>query len=147
MPPVIRSMHRKHATTGSPGSNSTASCTLVVDAFKLVAPDVRTCTRTGYLHIHGPNQTPGTGRCATHSIVVEQANGTVSLRTPIAKQLGFTKRPNAPISQHPLGYSNGPDYGVFDYALSFEDILDIWGHLVTFAITVIAAERAAGRWT
>jgi hypothetical protein len=121
-----------------------------VNAFLLTDPNVKTCNRGGlggYTHIHGPNQPCAEHHCTSHAIIVEKRNGTVSIRSPIAKELGASLRPpNVTINHHPLGYSFRVNYGNFDYAFTAEEVLRKWLGYVTFAVIVIHILKANNRW-
>jgi hypothetical protein len=113
-------------------------------------PGVQTCHRgapnVGYTHIHGPSQPHHATMCTTHSVVVEQFNGTLSLRDPVGLALGFAQRVPHPIATHPLGYSRGPNFGAFGYGLDAAEILRRWGSWAAFVCDIVAIEVARQRW-
>jgi len=129
-----------------------ASHLAIVDAFRAVDPAVTICPRPQqrptYTHIHGPSQPVNSGgRCTTHWVCVERHNGTVALRRKLAKACDFTRRPDGVrIEDDPLGYSNRPSFGQFDYALTFSDIVHRWPDLEDFARDVIRWCRTHATW-
>jgi hypothetical protein len=113
-------------------------------------PGVQTCHRgtpnAGYTHIHGPNQPHHATMCTTHSVVVEQFNGTVSLRDPVGLALGFAQRVSQPITTHALGHSRGPNFGAFGYGIEAVEILRRWGSWAAFVRDIVSVEVARQRW-
>lgn len=99
----------------------------------------------GYTHIHGPHQPRRPKRCRTYAVAVEKFNGTVALRAPIGQQLSGVRRPDVPITTHPLGYSVGP-FGDFGYGFDIPHIMRVWTTLDAFAKDVIAAFAASNNW-
>lgn len=69
----------------------------------------------GYFRVFGPSA----GSNDDCWVIVEKLNGAVSLREPIASQLGAQPRPagTSISSTAPIGASSGPNYGLFDKAL------------------------------
>ena len=51
----------------------------------------------------------------------------------IAIQLEATPRPDAPLQQHPLGYSAGPRYGRFAFGITYEEMVARFGGELAFA--------------
>ncbi len=123
----------------------------IIDAFLRVDPACTAgCHRgnpgNGYTHIHGPHQAIGNHHCTQHGVTVEKTNGTVSLRDPIAQQLGGTPRVAVPIAQDPMGYAVRPNFGHFGRGFTSGKILQGWRTFDDFARDVIAAFRAGPGW-
>lgn len=121
----------------------------IIEAFCKAEPRVTCCTRGSsdptYVHVHGPSQPAREAHCRSHCLIVE-ANGTVAFRELLGRRLGARLRPLVPISQDPLGYSNGPDFGEFTYALDAATIRERFGSSASFAEAVIKECRALGIW-
>ncbi len=87
------------------------------------------CPLATYSHVHGPNdhgpRTSTDGKHLDHLVVVE-FNGTVSIRAPVAQQMGGRARPLKSIREDPLGYSNRASFGAFDYGFTFDEIQKRW---------------------
>lgn len=100
----------------------------------------------GYTHIHGPNNPENGRKCTNHVVVVERRNGTVSVRSPIARDMKASKRPDVPITRDPRGYSNGREYGEFGYAFTAQTVRARWDTLDAFAAEVVKRAKAHGFW-
>jgi hypothetical protein len=128
----------------------------LISAFKLIEPGIQICHRggpdpdRGYAHIHGPHQAPNpTGRCDTHSITIMKENGTLSLRSPFAQQLGGHLRPAQMVNDHPEGANAGAPgrYGQFEYAFPASEILSSkWPHPAVFAHLVVTILKSNAGW-
>jgi hypothetical protein len=123
----------------------------MIAAFKRIDPGVVCCDCAGpkgYTHLHGPNHPPSKGSCHNHFAVVEKQNGTIAPQKDLASFAGAQLRPSLPISEHPLGYAAGPEFGNFNKALDYQTVLSRWGNLDDFAkaLTMLAEHRAIGRW-
>lgn len=121
-------------------------------AFRRACGTITTCDRAdpndGYTHIHGPSSpaVPHAKRCATHAVVIEKFNGTVSPRAPVGQQLQGLDRPECSIKSDVLGHSHRKNYGNFGVGFDTATIRQRWSTLDDFARAVIAASQAAGQW-
>ena len=74
----------------------------------------------GYIHV-----VPGilsAGERACRHLLIELYNGTVGVTEPLREAIGGQERPHARIQQDTLGYSAGPNYGRFGWALPWAQI-------------------------
>lgn len=75
-------------------------------------------------------------------LVLELSNGTVAVNATLRHALGASPRPSVPLTAHPLGYSAGPDYGCFLFAVSHAEIRRRWTNEMNFAWAVASWLRA-----
>lgn len=119
----------------------------VVKAFKRI-PGVEVFSLDKYTHVHGPMHPcrKGTGKCTSHLAVIESENGTVAPHKEIAITLGGIPRPNEPIRTHPLGHSNGANFGNFGYGFDVGTIRNRWSTYEEFAKAVVLVAQQCGKW-
>jgi hypothetical protein len=98
---------------------------LLLAAFKATGAKVEERNAGGlpYYKIWGPKTRVGSLQTW---LIVEGYNCTVSVAEPLATAAGAHPRPRRPIRQHELGYSAGPNYGRFQWALSARELMQRW---------------------
>jgi hypothetical protein len=74
----------------------------------------------GYVHIVPGGFDPARSR--ERHVAVELYNGTVCVTDALKDAIGAHLRPDAPIQKDPLGYSAGPKYGRFAWALALREV-------------------------
>ena len=128
----------------------------IVDAFKSVDPQIKTCHRggdPGYTHIHGPSCGPTPPTCSSHPLLIECYHGTVGFREELGLKLQgpLGSMPRAEmqrdvrIQDDPLGRSSGK-IGGYNCVFSPEMILDGWGNFDRFAQDVVKECQKLGKW-
>lgn len=65
--------------------------------------------------------------------ILELTNATVAVSGFLRGPLGAHARPQLPLGEHELGYTAGPDYGDFGFALAHAQILENWANEQAFA--------------
>lgn len=93
----------------------------------------------GYVHVVLGGLHPG--RARNRHVAIERRNGTVAVTEQISGRLRAHERPNERIEDNPIGYSAGPNYGRFRWALSYSEIVDRWGGELAFAREVTGLLR------
>lgn len=88
----------------------------------------------GYVHVVPPRFDPS--KPSGRHVLVERYNGTVGVTARLKDALGAQTRPDARIQADPLGYSAGPNYGRFKWALTHDAILAKWATEHAFADSV-----------
>ena len=74
----------------------------------------------GYVHVVPAGLNPT--KTKERHLAVELYNGTVCVTEHLKDVLGAHPRPNVRIEVDPLGYSAGPNYGRFAWALTFQEV-------------------------
>lgn len=99
----------------------------------------------GYAHVVPAGPDPNKAR--NRHVAIELFNGTVAVTEELREALGAHRRPNTRIETDPLGYSAGPNYGRFEWALSHDEIVRRWGSELAFAREVANLLRGLDRRT
>src|SRR5689334_19510407 len=75
----------------------------------------------GYVRVYGPNaDVRDSSKCC---VIVERANGAVSVTKELKPHLVVRDRPDPPLAIHddPAGFSSGPKYGRYDWTMIIDD--------------------------
>jgi hypothetical protein len=135
----------RETNQGSTMSNSYHDS--IVKAFKSIS-GTEVFSLDKYTHVHGPAHPckRGAGHCTSHLAIVEKENGTVAPHKDIAVTLGGTPRPQESIRTHPLGHSNGANFGNFGFAFDAATIRRRWDSYDEFARAVVLIAQKCGKW-
>lgn len=94
----------------------------------------------GYVHVVPRGSDPTRPR--SRHVAVELHNGTVAVSDALSDLVKAKARPNARIEADPLGYSAGPNYGRFKWALTHDEIIARWGTERAFAEEIAKSLRS-----
>lgn len=94
----------------------------------------------GYVHVVPAGPDPN--RPSSRHVAIELFNGTIAVTEELREALAAHPRPNARIEVDPIGYSAGPSYGRFKWALTHDEIITRWGTERAFAEEVAKSLRS-----
>jgi hypothetical protein len=98
----------------------------------------------GYIHVVLNGVDPEDRQ--NRHVVIEMFNGTVavaeSLCASVFESPSDHVRPNERIQDNPRGYSAGPKYGRFKWALTHDEVVSGWGSELAFARKVTELLRS-----